>query len=109
MAARIRHPHPPCSQRRGWHGCIRISLKGAPTPVLDGFTGEQRFYLGWARVWRTIQRDEIVRLIVTSDFHSPAECRANEIVRNMHGWYEAFQMQPDSKLHLKPEDRVRIW
>ncbi len=87
----------------------RISLKGQAPPVLDGFTGEQRFYLGWAQVWRSVAREEFLRMVTTSDYHSPDEFRVNGIVRNMDGWYDAFQVAPGDTLYLKPEDRVRIW
>ena len=87
----------------------RISLKGQTPPVLDGFTGEQRFYLGWAQVWRSVAREEFLRMATTSDYHSPDEFRVNGIVRNMDGWYDAFQVAPGDALYLKPEERVRIW
>ncbi len=87
----------------------RISLKGQTPPVLDGFTGEQRFYLGWAQVWRSVAREEFLRMATTSDYHSPDEFRVNGIVRNMDGWYDAFQVKPGDTLYLKPEERVRIW
>jgi putative endopeptidase len=86
-----------------------ISLKGKPAPVLDGFTGDQRFYLGWAQVWRSVAREEYLRRATTSDFHSPDEFRVNGIVRNLDGWYEAFHVKDNDKLYLKPEERVRIW
>ena len=87
----------------------RISLKGETPPVLDGFTGEQRFFLGWAQVWRSVAREEFLRMATTSDYHSPDEFRVNGIVRNMDGWYDAFQVAPGDALYLKPEERVRIW
>ena len=86
-----------------------ISLNGKTPPVLDGFTGEQRVFLGWAQVWRSIIRDEALRAQVTSDVHSPAEYRCNGVVRNIDGWYDAFSVKPENKLYLKPEDRVHIW
>jgi len=91
------------------HAAYQISLQGKPAPVLDGFTGDQRFYLGWAQVWRTLTRDEIMRLLVTSDFHSPAQYRINGIVRNIDGWYDAFGAKEGEKLYLKPAERVRLW
>ena len=87
----------------------RISLKGETPPVLDGFTGEQRFFLGWAQVWRSVAREEFLRMATTSDYHSPDEFRVNGIVRNMDSWYDAFQVAPGDALYLKPEERVRIW
>ncbi len=87
----------------------KISLKGKAAPVLDGFTGEQRFYLGWAQAWRSVTREELLRMQVTSDFHSPDEYRVNGIVRNIDGWYDSFQVKDGDKLYLKPQERVRIW
>jgi putative endopeptidase len=91
------------------HEAYLMSLGGKPAPVLDGFTGEQRFFLGWAQVWRSIIRDEALRQQVTADVHSPAEYRCNGVVRNVNAWYDAFDIKPDNKLYLKPEDRVHIW
>jgi putative endopeptidase len=87
----------------------RISLKGKPAPVLDGLTGEQRFFLSWAQAWRNLTRDERLRVQVMSDPHSPAKFRVNGVVRNMDAWYTAFGIQPDDKLYLPPEQRVKIW
>ena len=87
----------------------QASLGGKPAPVIDGLTGTQRFFLGWAQVWRGKNRDEYLRRIVTSDVHSPDMYRVNGVVRNMDAWYEAFNVTPDHALYLKPEDRVRIW
>ena len=86
-----------------------ISLGGKTPPVLDGFTGEQRVFLGWAQVWRSNIREEALRAQVTSDVHSPAQYRCNGVVRNIDGWYDAFSVKPENKLYLKPEDRVHIW
>ena len=87
----------------------RLSLNGKPAPVLDGYTGEQRFFLGWAQVWRTLMRDARLRNQVISDPHSPALFRVNGVVRNMDAWYTAFGVQPGDTLYLAPEDRVSIW
>ncbi len=87
----------------------RKSLNGKAAPVQNGFSGDQRFFLGWAQMWRSIARDEFIRLVTTSDVHSPDEFRVNGVVRNLDAWYEAFTIQPTDKLYLKPEDRVRIW
>ncbi len=86
-----------------------LSLGGQPAPVLDGFTGPQRFFLGWAQVWRGVQREEALRWQLTSDFHSPGEYRVNGIVRNIDAWYRAFDVKPKDALYLEPEARVRIW
>jgi len=85
------------------------SLGGKPAPVLDGFTGDQRFFLGWAQVWRMVIRDARLRSQVATDSHSPNKFRVQGVVRNMDAWYDAFDVQPGAKLYLSPEDRVRIW
>lgn len=87
----------------------RLSLNGKPAPVIDGLTGDQRFFLGWSQIWRRLYREpELLKRLVT-DPHSPSEYRVNGIVRNMDAWYEAFGIKPTDALYLKPEDRVRIW
>ena len=82
---------------------------GATPPVLDGFTGEQRFFLGWAQVWRVLLREQELRNRVLTDNHAPGEFRANGAVRNMDSWYAAFGVKPGDKLFLPPEERVKIW
>jgi predicted metalloendopeptidase len=77
--------------------------------VLDGFTGDQRFFLGWAQVWREKRRDSSLRQMVTTDVHSPATERVNGVVRNIDDWYGSFSFQSGQKLFLGPEKRVRIW
>ncbi|OBF89384.1 peptidase M13 [Mycobacterium sp. 852002-51152_SCH6134967] len=87
----------------------RLSLKGEPAPVLDGLTGEQRVFFGWAQVWRTKSRDaEAIRRLAI-DPHSPPEFRCNGVIRNMDAFYEAFDVTEDDKLYLEPEQRVHIW
>ena len=87
----------------------RLSLGGKEAPVIDGLTGDQRFFLGWAQIWRRLYRDrELLDRLIT-DPHSPSEYRANGIVRNLDAWYEAFDITEESDLYLKPENRVRIW
>jgi predicted metalloendopeptidase len=85
------------------------ALHGAAAPVLDGFSGDQRFFLGWAQVWREKQREQNLRTQVTSDPHSPARFRVNGVVRDVDAWYPAFDVQPGDKLFLAPDERVRIW
>ncbi|MGR4862638.1 M13 family metallopeptidase [Caulobacter sp. LARHSG274] len=85
------------------------SLDGKPAPVVDGFTGDQRVYLGWAQVWRQKTRDDALRQQVVSDPHSPAYYRVDGTIRNQEGWYKAFNVQPGDKLYVAPEDRVKIW
>ena len=90
------------------HDAWKHSLGGKDAPVIDGTTGEQRFYLGWAQVWRRNYREENLRNRLITDPHSPSEQRA-WIVRNLDPWYSAFGAQPGQKLYLSPEQRVRIW
>jgi putative endopeptidase len=87
----------------------RLSLAGAEAPVLDGTTGEQRFFLGWAQAWRANIRDAALRNQILSDPHSPSIYRCNGTVRNMDAWYAAFDVQPTEALYLTPADRVTIW
>ncbi|MGE2736215.1 M13 family metallopeptidase [Mycolicibacterium vaccae] len=87
----------------------RLSLKGEPAPVIDGLTGEQRVFFGWAQVWRTKSRDaEAIRRLAV-DPHSPPEFRCNGVVRNMDAFYEAFEVDDADALYLEPQRRVRIW
>lgn len=85
------------------------SLNGKESPVMDGFTGEQRVFLGWAQVWKNKARDEFVRNQVLSDPHSPADYRVNGTVVNIPAFYEAFDVKPGDDLYLPPEERVTIW
>ena len=87
----------------------RASLDGRPAPVLDGFTGEQRVFLGWAQVWRSKARPDALKQQVTSDPHSPARFRVDGPMRNIDAWYDAWGVKPGDKLYLKPEDRAHIW
>jgi len=87
----------------------RMSLNGEEAPVIDGLTGDQRFFMGWAQVWRRLYRDENLEMRITSDPHSHSEARVNGVVRNFDTWYEAFNIQPDDALYLPPEERVKIW
>jgi len=85
------------------------SLRGKSAPVLGGLSGDQRFFLSWAQVWREKQRDEDLRSQVTSNPHSPARYRVNGVVRNVDAWYPAFDVQPGQKLYLPADERVHIW
>ena len=85
------------------------SLKGQPAPVIDGLTGDQRVFLGWAQVWRAKTRDDAVRQRLVSDPHSPEAARAVIPERNIDLWYQAFDVRPGDKLYLPPDQRVRIW
>lgn len=85
------------------------SLGGKAAPVLGGFTGDQRFFLGWGQVWRTLFRDEALRQQLVSDPHSPGQIRAVNPLRNVDAWYAAWKIDPGQKQYLAPADRVRIW
>ncbi len=85
------------------------SLHGKPAPVIDGLTGDQRFFLAYAQSWREKSREDTIRQRLVSDVHSPEVYRVNGIVRNMDAWYAAFDVKPGDKLYLAPSDRVRIW
>jgi putative endopeptidase len=90
------------------YNAYQLSLGGKPAPVIDGLTGDQRFFLGWAQVWRRLYRDQELANRLVTDPHSPSEFRV-AVVRNLDAWYDAFKVQPGQKLFLAPEQRVRIW
>ena len=87
----------------------KLSLKGNEAPVLDGFTGDQRFFLSFAQAWRGKMRDDALRAQILTDPHSPREARGTFPERNMDAWYAAFDVKPGDKLYLDPKDRVKIW
>ena len=87
----------------------QMSLNGVEPPIIDGLTGDQRFFLSWAQVWQRKYREDALIQRLTSDPHSPSEFRVNGVVRNFDEWYEAFDVQEDDKLYLPPKERVRIW
>jgi len=87
----------------------KLSLNGKEAPVIDGVTGDQRFFMGWAQVWRSKVREAQARQFLVTDPHSPPQYRVNGIVRNFDEWYKAFGVKPGDKLYLAPKDRVRIW
>ncbi len=87
----------------------QMSLDGKEPPVIDGFTGIQRVFLGFGQVWRGQYRDETLRLQIGTDPHSPSMYRANGPVRNVPEWYEAFDVKETDALYLPPEERVKIW
>ncbi len=90
------------------YDAYKASLGGKEAPVIDGTTGDQRFFLGWAQVWRRNYREAELAQRLTTDPHSPSIQRV-WVVRNQDKWYDAFNPKPENKLFLKPEDRVRIW
>jgi endothelin-converting enzyme/putative endopeptidase len=85
-----------------------VAQHGEPR-VIDGLTGDQRFFLAYAQAWRSHAREDALRQQVLTDTHSPAEFRVNGVVRNVDAWYKAFNIQPGDPLYLPPEQRVRIW
>ena len=91
------------------HEAYKMSLKGKPAPVIDGLTGEQRFFLAFAQTWRGNQRDDAIKTQVASDPHSPRRFRVIGPLRNLDAWYAAFKIGPNSKYYIPPEKRVRIW
>ncbi len=90
------------------YDAYHASLNGKEAPVIDGMTGDQRFFLGWAQVWRRNYREANLRTRLGTDPHSPSAQRT-WVVRNLDKWYDAFNPDPKGKLYLKPEARVRIW
>lgn len=88
----------------------KLSLNGEEAPIIDGLTGDQRFFLAWGQVWRNMYRDEALRQqIVGGSPHSPPRYRVNGVVRNIDAWYEAFDVQPGDAMYLPPEQRIKIW
>jgi putative endopeptidase len=85
------------------------SLGGKDAPVIDGLTGDQRFFLAFAQSWRAKQREDAIKSQVASDPHSPSRFRVIGPVRNLDAWYAAFDITPDSKFYIAPEKRTRIW
>jgi putative endopeptidase len=90
------------------YDAYRMALGGRSAPVLEGLTGDQRFYLGWAQVWRREYREANLLQRLLTDPHSPSEQRV-AVVRNLDPWYAAYSVQPGDDLFLAPERRVRIW
>jgi predicted metalloendopeptidase len=86
-----------------------LSLNGQPAPVINGLTGEQRFYMGFAQSWRSKTREAQAIVYLKSDPHSPERFRANGTVRNQPGFYSAFGVKPGDKMYLPPKDRVTMW
>jgi predicted metalloendopeptidase len=87
----------------------KLSLGGKEAPVIDGMTGDQRFYLGWAQVWRGKVRDNAVIVRIKVDPHSPPEFRGNGTVKNQPGFYSAFGVKEGDAMYLPPDQRVLMW
>ncbi|MEO7735088.1 MAG: M13 family metallopeptidase [Kofleriaceae bacterium] len=90
------------------YNAYKISLGGKAAPVINGVTGDQRFFFGWAQVWRRLYRDQEMANRLVTDPHSPSEFRAS-VVRNLDIWYDAFQPKESDALYLAPDKRVKIW
>ena len=90
------------------HDAYRLSLKGKPDGVINGLSGEQRFFLAFAQRWRKAQDEDSLRRQIKTDTHLPAEYRS-DLVGNVDAWYEAFGIKPGDKLYLRSEDRVHVW
>ncbi len=90
------------------YDAYRASLKGKEAPVIDGFTGDQRFFIAYAQTWATKMRDEALRARIATDGHAPGMYRALT-VRNLDAWYKAFDVREGDKLYLAPDKRVRVW
>ena len=87
----------------------KMSLDGKESPVIDGFTGDQRVFIGYAQSWRNKARDESLRVQINTDPHSPADFRVNGVVRNIPEFYTTFNVKETDSLYLAPEERVKIW
>jgi len=88
---------------------VEATYPDGEAPVIDGFTGDQRFFLAWAQVWRTLFREDALRAQLARGPHSPGMYRVNGVVRNLDAWYDAFGITEDHELYLPPDQRVRIW
>ncbi|WP_432209878.1 M13-type metalloendopeptidase, partial [Acinetobacter variabilis] len=91
------------------HIAYKLSLKGQPAPVIDGFSGDQRFYMGWAQVWRSKSNPEYLLNSLNLVSHAPGHVRGNGAVRNQQSFYEAFEIKEGDKMYLSPEKRISIW
>jgi putative endopeptidase len=87
----------------------KVALNGQEDEVINGLTGDQRFFMSYAQIWRTNARDEIMIQRLATDPHSPAEFRANQILKNVDAFYEAFDVKPGDGMWLEPDQRVVIW
>jgi putative endopeptidase len=91
------------------HDAYKRSLAGRAAPVLGGYSGDQRFFMAWSQGWQQKVRDDMAKMLVVSDVHSPARWRVDGTLRNIDAWYAAFGVKPGDKLYLAPRDRVRVW
>ncbi len=91
------------------HRAYRLSLDGVAAPKIDGFTGDQRFFMGWAQVWRRKYREQELRKRLLTDTHAPSEYRVNGVLPNMSQFYGAFNVKESDRMYLAPDKRVSIW
>ena len=92
-----------------YDGLRQYFVKNGRPDKIDGFTPEQRFFMSWATVWRTLSREEALRNQIRTDPHSPGEYRATQPLQNIDAFYEAFDIQSGDAMFLPPENRVKIW
>lgn len=90
------------------YDAYKISLGGKQAPVIDGFSGDQRFFLGWGQVWRSKYREPLLQQLLVTDPHTPGNWRPY-VVRNLDAWYSAFDVKPGQKFYLAPNERVKVW
>ncbi len=90
------------------YDAYKLSLKGKPAPVIGGYTGDQRFFMGFAQIWRNKYRDATLQQLITTDPHTPGQYRPY-VARNLDPWYAAFGAKPDEKYYLAPKGRVKVW
>ncbi|HEX4358991.1 MAG TPA: M13 family metallopeptidase [Pseudonocardia sp.] len=91
------------------HRAYLAAVGGTPAPVIDGYTGDQRFFLGFAQIWRDKERDESLRSSLLTDPHSPGEFRTDGVLPNVDAFYQAFNLKPGDHLFRQPQDRIHIW
>ena len=91
------------------YAAYKLSLKGKEAPVLEGLTGDQRFFMAHAQIWRAKMRDDALRNLILSNPHAPPALRGSLAERNMDAWYAAFGVKPGDKEYIAPDQRVRIW
>jgi len=91
------------------YAAYKLSLKGQPAPVIDGFTGDQRFFLAFGQVWRSVMREDALRNLILTNPHAPGDARASIPIRNIDAWYAAFDVKPGDKSYVAPDQRVHIW
>jgi len=91
------------------YDAFKKTAQGKSNVKIDGFTPDQRFFLSFAQIWRSLQRPEYTAQLVTLDPHSPDRYRVDGPVSNVDVWYKAFNIKPGDKMYKKPEDRIRVW